>query len=89
MTLPLIYALRKAEKSKRRKIINIVKQNNNNEKKIKQVIDFVIDSGGLEYATKKMLAYRDEALAILSEFENSEAKESLKNLVLYTTERTK
>ena len=89
MTLPLIYALRKADKSKRRQIINIVKQNNNNEKKIKQVIDFVIDSGGLEYATKKMLGYRDEALAILSEFENNGAKESLRNLVLYTTERTK
>ena len=89
MTLPLIYALRKADQSKRRQIINIVKQNNNNEKKIKEVIDFVIDSGGLEYATKRMLEYRDEALAILSEFENNEAKESLKNLVLYTTERTK
>ena len=58
-------------------------------KKIKEVIDFVIDSGGLEYATERMLEYRDDALAILSEFENNEAKESLKNLVLYTTERTK
>jgi len=89
MTLPLIYALRKADKSKRRQIINIVKQNNNNEKKIKEVIDFVIESGGLEYATEKMLKYKDEALVILSEFEDNEAKESLKNLVLYTTERTK
>lgn len=89
MTLPLIYALRKADKSKRRQIINIVKKNNNSEKKIKEVIDFVISSGGLEYATKRMLEYRDEALAILSGFENNEAKESLKNLVLYTTERTK
>ena len=89
MTLPLIYALRKADKSKRRQIINIVKKNNNNEKKIKEVIDFVIKSGGLEYATEKMLKYRDEALEILSEFESNEAKESLKNLVLYTTERTK
>jgi octaprenyl-diphosphate synthase len=89
MTLPLIYALRNADKSKRRAIINIVKKNNNNEKKIQEVINFVIDSGGLDYATKKMLEYRDEALNILEEFENSEAKESLKNLVLYTTERTK
>ncbi len=89
MTLPLIYALRKADSSKRRKIINIVKKNNNSEKKIKEVIDFVIDSGGLEYATEKMLKYREDALEILSEFENNEAKESLKNLVLYTTERTK
>ena len=89
MTLPLIYALKQADQSKRRKIINIVKQNNNSEKKIKEVIDFVIRSGGLEYATKRMLEYRDQALEILSQFEDNEAKESLKNLVLYTTERTK
>ena len=89
MTLPLIYALKKADSSKRRKIRNIVKKNNNSEKKIKEVIDFVIKSGGLEYATERMLQYRDEALEILSQFEDSEAKESLKNLVLYTTERTK
>lgn len=88
MTLPLIYALKQADQSKRRKIINIVKQNNNSEKKIKEVIDFVIRSGGLEYATKRMLEYRDQALEILSQFEDNEAKESLKNLVLYTTERT-
>ena len=89
MTLPLIYALRKANKADRRRIINIVKKDNNNEKKIKEVIDFVIQSGGLEYATEKMLAYRDEALKILEGFPSGEAKNSLKNLVLYTTERTK
>ena len=89
MTLPLIYALKQADQSKRRKIINIVKKNNNSEKKIKEVIDFVIGSGGLEYATKRMLEYRDQALEILSQFDDNEAKESLKNLVLYTTERTK
>ena len=89
MTLPLIYALRRADKSKRRTIINIVKKNNNSEKKIKEVIDFVISSGGLDYATEKMLEYRDEALKILSTFENNEARKALESLVIYTTERTK
>lgn len=89
MTLPLIYSLRNANKSVRRKIINTVKNNDNNEKKVQEVIDFVIASGGLEYATKKMLEYRSEALEILNEFEESDAKTALKNLVLYTTERIK
>lgn len=89
MTLPLIYALRKTDKSTRRKMINIIKKDNNSQKKIQEVIDFVISSGGLEYASEKMLAYRDDALQILSNFDDCEAKESLKNLVLYTTERTK
>ncbi|MBL4708439.1 MAG: polyprenyl synthetase family protein, partial [Flavobacteriales bacterium] len=89
MTLPLIYSLRQTDRSTRRRIINTVKNNDNNQKKVQEVIDFVIQSGGLEYAAKKMHEYKDEALAILAEFPDNDAKESLKNLVLYTTERTK
>lgn len=89
MTLPLIYALRQADRNTRRRIINTVKNNDNNQKKVQEVIDFVIQSGGLEYASEKMHQYKDEALNILAEFPDNEAKESLKNLVLYTTERTK
>ena len=89
MTLPLIYSLRNANKSVRRKIINTVKNNDNNEKKVQEVINFVIASGGLEYATEKMLEYRSEALEILKGFEESDAKNALRDLVLYTTERIK
>jgi len=89
MTLPLIYALGKAEKSIRRKIINTVKNNNNNQKKVKEVINFVIESGGIEYATELMLNYRNEALELLNDIPESEAKKSLIDLVLYTTERKK
>tara|TARA_R110001592_G_scaffold46637_4_gene148368 strand:- start:584 stop:1561 length:978 start_codon:yes stop_codon:yes gene_type:complete len=89
MTLPLIFALSKASFLEKRKMINIVKHNNNNTKKVKQVIDFVIVSGGLEYANKAMLEYKEKALNILQEFEQNEANKALANLVIYTTERTK
>lgn len=89
MTLPLIHALSKASKSERRKVINTVKNNNNDDKKVQEVINFVLDSGGIQYATQKMYAYRDEALSILSELPENDARESLKNLVLFTTERKK
>ncbi len=89
MTLPLIYALTKAPKNQRRKIINTVKNNNNDDKKVQEVIDFVIQSGGIQYATEKMYEYRDEALAILNEFPDNEARTSLRDLVLFTTERKK
>jgi octaprenyl-diphosphate synthase len=34
-----------------------------------------------------MIAYRDEALAILKEFEDSDAKRALEQMVEYTTDR--
>lgn len=89
MTLPLIYALQNAGKKEKRLIINTVKNNNNDEEKVKQVIDFVIASGGIEYARQRMIAYRDEALDILNEFPENEARESLRSLVVYTVERKK
>jgi octaprenyl-diphosphate synthase len=87
MTLPLIYALKKASYFEKVKIINIVKNNNNDPRKVAEVIDFVIKSGGIQYAEIKMKEYKDKALAVLNNFPGSEAKDSLGELVKYTTER--
>lgn len=89
MTLPLIYALSKATFFEKRRIISIIKHNNQNTKKVKEVIDFVITSGGLEYAHKAMLEYKNKALTILKEFNQNEANRALADLVIYTTERKK
>ena len=87
MTLPLIYALNKASFFERRRIINIVKNNNNDPKKVTEVIHFVIESGGIQYAESKMNEYKTEALKKLSTFPESASKTSLSELVKYTTER--
>mgnify|MGYP000930703989 CR=1 FL=1 len=58
-----------------------------NKQKVKQVIDTVIEQGGIQYAETKMNEYRDEALQILHEFENTEVKKALEDLVRYTTDR--
>lgn len=89
MTLPLIYALSQADKRTQSKIVRLVKRNNGDKKKINQVIDFVIKSGGLEYAKSAMLKFRAEAFEILDEFEDSESKEALIELVNYIVERKK
>ncbi|MDF2437563.1 MAG: polyprenyl synthetase [Bacteroidota bacterium] len=87
MTLPLIYALNQSSYLQKRKIINIVKNNNNDPKKVAEVIDFVIKSGGIQYAESRMLEYKDKALSLLSGFNDSPSKTSLAELVKYTTER--
>ncbi|MGB0881604.1 MAG: polyprenyl synthetase family protein [Vicingaceae bacterium] len=89
MTLPLIYALSKASSSDKRRIIRNVKKHNENKSKVKEVIQFVIDTGGIEYAQKSMHEYKDKALQILKEFEQNEANKALAELVIFTTERKK
>ena len=87
LTLPLIYTLNNIEKSKKRELINIVKNENNNPKRVKYLVDRVTETGGIQYAQGKMNFYRDEALGILYEFPESEVRQALEKLVRYTTDR--
>ena len=89
MTLPLIFALNQADWFTKRRIINTIKNDSENPKKVAEVIDFVKKSGGIEYATQVMKRYVDEALTILSEFPDNAYRNSLQSLVQYTIERVK
>jgi octaprenyl-diphosphate synthase len=89
ITLPLIYALEQSENSKKRHIINIVRNKKKTKAEINEVIGFVIDYGGLDYAELKMNQFRDKALAILDSYPDSEVRESLREFVNYTTSRKK
>jgi octaprenyl-diphosphate synthase len=89
MTLPLIYALGKASSSDKKRVINIIKNHNEEPERVAEVIAFVHKSGGIEYATQKMNEYKEKALMLLSEFKDGEAKEALRELVVYTTQREK
>ncbi|HQD09088.1 MAG TPA: polyprenyl synthetase family protein [Flavihumibacter sp.] len=87
LTLPIIYTLNKADKATRRQLINTLKNDNRNTEKVKAVIQTVVKSGGIAYAEEKMNQYRDEALAILKDFPESESSRALEELVRYTTDR--
>lgn len=89
MTLPLIYALNHASKSDRRRIINNVKRHNEKPDKVREVIEFVRDSGGLKYAEEVMYKYRKEAFDILHTFPENKIRTSLEDLVMFVTERKK
>lgn len=89
MTLPLIYALNNSSKEKKRWLINSIKNHNKNKKRVKEVIAYVKDQGGLEYAVSKMLEFKDEALDLLSDYPDSPYKEALTLMVNYVVERKK
>jgi len=89
VTLPLIYSLNNSNTSDRKRMINLVKNHNDDAKKIAEIISFVNQTGGLAYAETQMKKYTEEAFAILNTFPAGEARNGLEQLVRFTTERNK
>lgn len=87
VTLPLIYAVQHAGPALRKKILHIVKHQHTDKDKVNFVVETVNQSGGLDYATQKMMEYRDEAFRILFTFPPSPTRAALEELVRYTTDR--
>jgi octaprenyl-diphosphate synthase len=89
LTLPLIHALGQSSDSERRRIKKLIRNNNNKSKTIGEIIDYVIDKGSVVYAVEKMEDYRLNAVKILKEFPDNEAKTALIELLSYITTRKK
>lgn len=87
LTLPLIYTLNNTDRKTRKEIIYIVKNKNLDKAKVNWVIERVRESGGIDYAVAEMNKYKTEALEILHEFPANEARQGLRDLVLYVTDR--
>ena len=86
ITLPLIYSLKQVEKKESERIIKLIKSERK-KGRIKEVIDFVIVNGGIEYAEGEADKYINKAIESISEFPESEYKNSLKSLVNFVVKR--
>lgn len=89
ITLPLLHILNSADSSERKRILHLIKRKNKDTKVVKELIQLVIDRGGLEYAEKRMNEFKNKAITSLKEFPESEARESLIELMEYITTRKK
>jgi len=87
MTLPLIHALNTSSQSERKWLLNSVKKYNKDKKRVKEIIAFVKEKGGIEYTANKMKAYQSQALEILNTYPDSAYKDSLLTMVNYVIER--
>ena len=87
MTLPLIYSLNNSPSKEKRWLINSIKNHNKDKKRVKEVIAFVKQQGGIEYAVSKMHEYKEKALDILHQYPESNYKSSLIEMVNYVIER--
>jgi len=87
MTLPLIYTLNNCSSKEKSWLINSIKNHNKDKKRVKEVITFVKQQGGLLYAEQKMLEFQQEALNLIEDFPESVYKDSLVLMVNYVIER--
>ncbi len=87
MTLPLIYALNNSTYRDKKRIINLIKNHNNKPDKVDEVLSYVKNSLGIDYAVKKMNEYKDKALEMLKEFPDCASKNSMEQLVRFTIDR--
>lgn len=84
-TLPLLTALKNAPIKNSKEIMKLIKSDSN--KKFDTVYYFVEEFGGIEYTQKKILHFANLALDSISDFANSESKESLVELVSFVSNR--
>lgn len=88
-TLPLIYALNNASSSDKRRILRIVKRNSKNKKEVDHVLNYVLQSGGIEYSDEKMRNYASNAIDEIKSLPETDARNSLIQLVQFTIDREK
>jgi octaprenyl-diphosphate synthase len=89
MTLPLIKALQETDAANRKYIIKTIKKHHDRPKKVREVVDFVRNSGGLEYARSKMEEHIKDAKEILFTFPQSHERDALEVVLDYTAKRKK
>lgn len=89
MTLPLIYLLSTVSSAEKRKIIKVVSKHGEDNGKVEWLVRRINDSGGVAYAREKMGEFKNDAVAQLMEFPESQAREALLGLIEYVTERRK
>ena len=89
VTLPLIHSLSKSTWLKKRRIMGLVRNAEDHPKNVDEVVRFVRENGGIEYATTVMNRFRDQAIEALQTFPESEYRTSLQLMVDYTISRAK
>ena len=73
LTLPVIYALKSTGNKQMMALAMKVKEGTVNADEIAQLVAFAKESGGIEYAEKKMLEFHNEALQFISNCVHDEA----------------
>ena len=89
LTLPVLYALNSTGDEAARQLAVKVKGGEATTDEIVRLIEFTKQHGGIEYASQRMYAYRDKALALLASVPDTEVRTALAAYLDYVVEREK
>ncbi|WP_296634655.1 polyprenyl synthetase family protein [Polaribacter sp.] len=87
MTLPLIHSLNNCTAKEKAWIINTIKKHNKNKGRVKELIAFVKENGGIDYTISQMNSYKNKAITILNNYPESPYKDSLLKMIDYVVAR--
>ena len=90
ITLPLLYALKQAEKKESKRIIKMVRESNGRpatRESMREIVNFINAHGGVAYATKTAEDFAGRAMSILQNYDDSKIKTALSNLIRFITVR--
>ena len=89
VTLPLLYALNTSPREECDYYMNIIEKQHFTQDNITSLINFSKKYGGIDYAEKMLMEYKQRAVEIITSLPESEARNSLILLADYFSERTK
>lgn len=89
VTLPLIKALDNANIMEQTRIRYLMRKHNKKQKHIDEIVRFVHDKGGIEYARQSMTEYAEKALDKLRTLPESDARTSFEELIQFIIRRKK
>lgn len=89
ITMPLLGALKQVDSDVASGIIKKVEEITEHPEYREEILDFVNEHGGIDYATSALSGYVEQAIRALDVLPDSKAKEYLVELAYYTGKRTK
>ncbi len=89
MTLPMIFALSQCGFVERRRYRSLYRKHNKTSEEIDQIIAFVHEKGGVEYANLKMHEFAEKAILNLNVFPESDDRYNLDDLLHFVISRKK
>ena len=87
ISLPLLYALKNVTEKERNHYMNIINKQDFTNENVSVLIDFAKQHGGIEYAEKRLMEFKEKAVEIINSFPASEARTALLLLADYFSER--
>jgi octaprenyl-diphosphate synthase len=85
-TLPLIFALRTSSKQARKEITDVL-SNGTKPSEYKRIIEFIGNSGGIDYARQRAAEFGEKGLGLIRKFGESRYYSALEQVVNFTVNR--